>query len=574
MGIEQSTPNLPFSTSSAQLSPRRAVLYTRVSSEEQVDGTSLETQLLACKRKADQLNAEVIDHHEDAGKSGALYLGRPGLQAALKDLESSKADTLIIYNLSRCARDVGHQIDIKRRVKQAGGELVFCTESYADTPSGNLQMGIMSQFAEFEREIIRERTMMGGRKLAKDGIQTKTAFAPYGYHITSYKDIFEKKLPRESFGKYVVVEKEAEWVREIFNRIAQGASIREVKRWLEKNSVPTARNGRCWWPSSIRSILMNPVYKGKATFGRHQKLRDESRLGKGFKQPYAIKTVPDDECIFIDCPAIISDEIWEACQVSLKRNQEIKSGRPSRRHLLSSFLRCPKCGRGMTGHEHKRNRKSPKTGKAWKPYHERFYRCRSYSEWTAPDGNVCLTQLYKAERLDTAVTQSVQQLAHSPKVIEAAWAAYRNTLKHQPKQTDRGKLEAEMAQLEKKSQATVRAQVEGIASGADASAYKIIFAEIAERRQFLQKKLASLHTQDSLDAEKPKDKATAVALACQAVDEVLHASDDEVSTSEKHNLLATIIDSIHPVEKDKLVIHYKSSIFGAQTVQITKKVWR
>ena len=68
----------------------RAILYTRVTTEEQAEkGTSLAAQLLAGAKKAASINAEVIAHHEDAGVSGALYETRPGIQVALRDIEGA-----------------------------------------------------------------------------------------------------------------------------------------------------------------------------------------------------------------------------------------------------------------------------------------------------------------------------------------------------------------------------------------------------------------------------------------------------------------------------------------------------
>ena len=80
--------------------------------------------------------------------SGALYHARPGIQAALRDLEAGKADTLIIANLSRFSRDREHQSTIKKRVEAAGARLVFCDMDFADTPEGDLAFGIMGTFAD------------------------------------------------------------------------------------------------------------------------------------------------------------------------------------------------------------------------------------------------------------------------------------------------------------------------------------------------------------------------------------------------------------------------------------------
>lgn len=68
-----------------------------------------------------RLTAEIIAHHEDAGVSGAFYESRSGIQAAIRDIETGRADVLIVYNVSRLSRDREHQSAIKKRVELAGG---------------------------------------------------------------------------------------------------------------------------------------------------------------------------------------------------------------------------------------------------------------------------------------------------------------------------------------------------------------------------------------------------------------------------------------------------------------------
>src|SRR5579871_3629037 len=105
---------------------QRAVLYRRVSTEEQVENTSLAEQLAACRRKAESINAQIVEEYADEGISGGLLTGRPGLQAAIKAIEDGVANVLIVYNLSRLSRDRRHQLIIKDAVETAGGRILFC----------------------------------------------------------------------------------------------------------------------------------------------------------------------------------------------------------------------------------------------------------------------------------------------------------------------------------------------------------------------------------------------------------------------------------------------------------------
>jgi site-specific DNA recombinase len=149
----------------------RAVIYTRVSTEEQAStGTSLESQIAACLAKAESLGARVVATHEDAGVSGAYYATRPGLQSALAMIDEGRVDTLIVANVSRLSRDGEHQAAIAKRVRRAGGRIVFCEQSFEESPEGELSFGIFGQFAQYERQVIRSRTMKGRRKRAEEGI--------------------------------------------------------------------------------------------------------------------------------------------------------------------------------------------------------------------------------------------------------------------------------------------------------------------------------------------------------------------------------------------------------------------
>ncbi len=78
---------------------------------------------------------------------------------------------LIIANLSRFSRDREHQSAIKKRVQAAGARLVFCDMDFDDTPEGDLAFGIMGTFADYERKVIKDRTMKGRKRRAQEGLQ-------------------------------------------------------------------------------------------------------------------------------------------------------------------------------------------------------------------------------------------------------------------------------------------------------------------------------------------------------------------------------------------------------------------
>ena len=117
------------------------MIYTRVSTGEQdKHGTSPETQRDACRAKALALGLPIVAEYHDGGISGGFLLTRPGVQAAIADIQAGRADTLICPNISRYSRDVEHQQAIKKAVRAAGGRLVFCDMDFDDTPEGDLSI--------------------------------------------------------------------------------------------------------------------------------------------------------------------------------------------------------------------------------------------------------------------------------------------------------------------------------------------------------------------------------------------------------------------------------------------------
>ena len=227
---------------------RGAVLYTRVSGNEQdKHGTSPETQKDACRKKALELSLPIIAEYYDGGISGGFLLSRTEFQAALQDIQAGRADTLICPNISRYSRDVEHQQAVKKAVRAAGGKLVFCDMDFADTPEGDLNFTIQGGFAEYERKLIRERTMKGKRKRAEEGRQMSPSRSPYGYRIVLKEDVLRGEFPAELLGRYTVEEGQAAIVRELFSRYASGeCGTPALAKDFNRRGVPLPRGGTLW----------------------------------------------------------------------------------------------------------------------------------------------------------------------------------------------------------------------------------------------------------------------------------------------------------------------------------------
>lgn len=219
----------------------KAVIYTRVSTDKQVEeGTSLEVQESACLRKAQEIGAEVVDIITDEGVSGAFYLSRPGIQRALKMIEEGKANILVTMKLDRSGRDADVLGVIRKRVVTAGAKLVFVDgANFENNATGNLMFRVSAGFAEYEKEVIRERCMGGRRKRAEQGQQPARTQPPIGYHIPTKEDVLRGDYPPEQLGRYVVIEEQARVVRALFAKCAAGESLRALARWMNAQGVKT-----------------------------------------------------------------------------------------------------------------------------------------------------------------------------------------------------------------------------------------------------------------------------------------------------------------------------------------------
>ena len=134
----------PFTAMAAQLTPKRAVSYIRVSTREQAqrggseEGFSLPAQREANKRKAQSMGALVVKEFADRGES-ARSANRPELQKMLAYLkEDGGIDYVIVHKLDRLARNRVDDVEINRAFEEAGVRLVSTSENIDQTPGGML----------------------------------------------------------------------------------------------------------------------------------------------------------------------------------------------------------------------------------------------------------------------------------------------------------------------------------------------------------------------------------------------------------------------------------------------------
>lgn len=204
----------------------RAIGYVRVSTSEQVEsGLGLDAQRQAIQSETGRRGWEVV-WVEDAGYS-AKSLERPGLTHALEELRAGRTDALILARLDRLSRSMLDFATIMEQARRQGWALVSLDLGVdMTTPSGRLLANVFAAFAEFERELIRQRT--------RDAL---TAAKARGQRLGR---------PRETPDAVVA---------QVVALHGQGLSLRGIAAALTSRSVPTTRGAEQWRPSTVRRVL-------------------------------------------------------------------------------------------------------------------------------------------------------------------------------------------------------------------------------------------------------------------------------------------------------------------------------
>jgi site-specific DNA recombinase len=277
--------------------PKHVALYARVSSEQQVQTHTIQSQLAAlCERiAADGLRLSEERTFVDEGYSGTTLV-RPALER-LRDLAATGVlDRLYIHSPDRLARKYAYQVLLLEELERSGVEVIFLNQPQTATAEDNLLLQVQGMVAEYERAKILERNRRGKRQAASSGAVSVFGKAPYGYR-------YVPKYAGGGEARYEIVADEAQVVRQIFAWIGQErVTLGEVSRRLDQAGILT-RKGRTHWDRSVVwGMLQNPAYMGYAAFGRRRQgpLRPRLRAQRGKslvpRHPYSTYDVPEEEC--------------------------------------------------------------------------------------------------------------------------------------------------------------------------------------------------------------------------------------------------------------------------------------
>lgn len=358
----------------------KVALYVRVSTTGQMEeGYSIEEQKAKLESYCDIKDWHIYKVYTDGGFSGSTT-ERPALERLIKDAQSKLFDTVLVYKLDRLSRSqkdtlyLIEDIFLKNNI-----EFVSLLENFdTSTPFGRAVIGLLSVFAQLEREQIKERMQLGKLGRAKAGKSMMWAKTSYGYS-------YDKET-----GSMTINEYEALAVKEIYSSYLAGMSITKLR---DKINEEYPKNP-AWSYRTIRGILANPVYCGLNQY--------KGQTFQGTHKP------------------IISLADFEQTQRELAKRQqtakELSNPRPFQaKYMLSGLAQCGYCHaplKVILGAV----RKDGTRFKRYECYQRHPRKTRGVTVYN--DNKKCESGYYDMELLEHYVLTRIAQLQNDPDKIQ------------------------------------------------------------------------------------------------------------------------------------------------------------
>lgn len=363
--------------------------YVRVSTENQLENYSIEEQISRLKSYCAAKDMALLKIYTDGGYSGG-NTDRPALKQMLADIKTVRVDAVLVYKLDRLSRSQKDTLTlIEDEFLAHDVDFISINENFdTSTPFGKAMIGMLSVFAQLEKDQITERFTMGRIGRCKAGYFHGGGNAPYGY---TYEN-----------GDLVINYTEAENVKKVYSMFLSGKSINAIYREMENI------NGKGWSARKVSNILSNVIYIGKVKFAKNEY--------DGNHEP------------------IIAADTFEAAQKLLnspdRENAKTSAQKTPFRanYLLSSLVYCARCGARYSANH---------------GYYKCYSRSKSSKQFIT-DPN-CKNDNWKIEELDKLVLSEIYNLIKKPQLINklASKAKQNNT------SYDRKKLEKRLRELER-----------------------------------------------------------------------------------------------------------------------------
>lgn len=473
-------------------------IYVRVSTEEQLKGYSIEGQINDCLTLA---GTDDVLKYTDDGYTGEI-LNRPALTKLLTDVEDGLIKRVICYDPDRLSRKLLNQLLITEKLEKNDVVLEFVQSDYKNDAEGQLYFQVRGAFSEFDKAKIKHNTMTGRYRKAKQGFVVKNG-GLFGYDYDK-----EKKT-------YVIQLDEAKIVQMIFNYFTDPHTkfkgINGIAHHLTELGIPTAKGGKVWHRQVVRQMLMNESYTGTYYQNRFDTEGDYVRkqAGESFRTG---RIRPREEWIAAEIPQIIDDEQFDHAQVLLKQSRRRHAGLNKHNYLLSGLVRCGRCGSTMNGRKRKSHGKD-------------FYVYECRKNYAGAKDRGC-GRTMSENKLNNHVWSNLVELLDNPEKIQEH--------KDIPQ---KNYIYDEIKHLEN--------QIENARKG---------------RKRLLT--LVSISEDEDIDIEEIKEKMRELQETEKELQIKLDDLQAEISTKEKHNRSALILDEVF-----KYYVSVKGTYLGTEEKQ-------
>lgn len=420
-------------TSLPRDAPVVCATYERVSTTLQArTGYSLGIQAESLEAYAAQQGWVLPDDLRFRDTDSGADWDLPGLQAMLEAARQRRFQVLLVWDLDRFARSLVKALVLEEQLEKYGVTVVYLRVPLDPSPEGKLLKHQLFSFAEYEREKIKLRLMLGKRARAQRG-KIVPSRSPYGYRYDPETGMLEIE-PAEA----EIVRKIFEWMafeRLSAHRIAQRLTETGAPTPAQKHGLTKSHSYRgLWHQTAVSTIVRNPTYKGDWYYGKTRQRRIDGVHHK--------LRLPLDSAVRVAVPPIVTPELWHLANEALGASRARATRNAKYPYLLRGLVTCA-CGRTLVGTCRPFRRK--RTGRVGV---YRWYMCTAGRRWSSLMDSCPVKPYINADQLEDAVWRSVVRLLTEPETLETV-------LQHEAERR-----QAERAHLQERLDAVHRARAE------------------------------------------------------------------------------------------------------------------
>ena len=340
-----------------------AVIYARYSSDSQRE-ESIEGQLRECTAYAEKNGITVLRHYIDRAFS-AKTDNRPEFQNMIKDSNKKLFDMIIVWKLDRFARNRYDSARYKAQLKKNGVKVVSATEVISDGAEGIILESVLEGYAEYYSADLAEKVVRG---MTENALKAKYngGTMPLGYVIDAEQH-------------FQLDPNTATFVLEAFKKYDEGATLTEIRDWLNEKGVTSTRGYKISY-NTVQHLLSNRRYIGEFRF------RDIVTPG--------------------GIPAIVPQDLFDKVQERLAKNKKAPARHKAEEdYLLTTKLYCGYCGAYMCG----------ESGTSRAGVVHRYYKCATVKKKRGD----CHKKPVKKDWIEDLVVRNTMGMITNDEMIEA-----------------------------------------------------------------------------------------------------------------------------------------------------------